>query len=177
MVVEVRRETRLVVLVAGQQTAIGNQVRAHELDGIRGRKFAVYLKLHHAYADGVTMTSWLSKTLAPEPAPDSYTPPWAMDTEPRRAPAARTHGLTSGLFKVMALARNQLKAAKGIAKIAAQQAIERTGLTEDAVALYFNTGRDTVMTGSASPGRGVGLLPPSRRLSPCRAGPPRTGRS
>ena len=52
----------------------------HVIDGIRGRKFAAYLKLHHAYADGVTMTSWLSKTLAPEPAPDSYTPPWSMDT-------------------------------------------------------------------------------------------------
>ena len=43
----------------------------HLIDGIRGRKFAAYLKLHHAYADGVTMTSWLSKTLAPTPAKDS----------------------------------------------------------------------------------------------------------
>ena len=127
----------------------------HVIDGIRGRKFAAYLKLHHAYADGVTMTSWMSKTLAPEPARDSYTPPWAMEPEPRRESASNGPGLTTSLFKLAGLARNQLKAATGIAKIAAQQAIERTGLTEDAVALYFNTGRDTVMTGSTSPGRNV----------------------
>jgi WS/DGAT/MGAT family acyltransferase len=127
----------------------------HLIDGIRGRKFAAYMKLHHAYADGVTMTSWLSKTLSPEPAKDSYTPPWAMSRDTERAPAPGNSSLVGTAFRLAGLARRQLKAASGIAKIAAQQAIERAGLTEDAVALYFNTERDTLMTGSTTPGRNV----------------------
>ena len=127
----------------------------HLIDGIRGRKFAAYMKLHHAYADGVTMTSWLSKTLSPEPAKDTYTPPWSMDPDPSRGPERKAPGASGTLFRLARLARNQARAAAGIAKIAAQQAIERTGLTEDAVALYFNTERDTLMTGSTTPGRNV----------------------
>lgn len=128
----------------------------HVIDGIRGGKFAAYLKLHHAYADGVTMTSWMSRTLSDKPAADSYTAIWAMKPGKRRkAAAGSTGGLGATLWKMARLARQQAKAAAGIAKIVAQQAIEHTGLTEDAVALYFNTPRDTQMTGSATPGRNV----------------------
>jgi WS/DGAT/MGAT family acyltransferase len=127
----------------------------HVIDGIRGRKFAAYLKLHHAYADGVTMTSWLSKTLSDKPAKNSYIAPWAMPPEPGRETTPAQPGLGTSLFRLAGLARRQVRAAAGIAKIVAQQTIERTGLTEDAVALYFNTERDTLMTGSTTPGRNV----------------------
>ena len=40
----------------------------HLIDGIRGGRFALYLKLHHAYADGMTMTSWMDRGLARDEA-------------------------------------------------------------------------------------------------------------
>jgi hypothetical protein len=55
--------------------------------------------------------------------------------------------------------------------LTAQQAIERAGLTRDAVALMFSTPPDTPMTGSARPGRGVATagVPMSRVFRLCDA--------
>ena len=36
----------------------------HVIDGIEDRRFAIYLKVHHAYADGVTMARWASRSLS-----------------------------------------------------------------------------------------------------------------
>lgn len=127
----------------------------HVIDGIRGRKFAIYLKLHHAYADGVTMTSWLSKTLSEQADAERLEPVFAMQTPRRRKVPAKSKPVTSSLMQLASLAKSQLVASVGIAKITAQQAIERAGLTHDAVALYFNTRDQTSMTGSATPGRHV----------------------
>ena len=127
----------------------------HIIDGIIGRKFAVYLKLHHAYADGVTMTSWMSNTLAKTPDDENLAPIWAMKPKKRRKMKERQPSLTSSVFQLAGFAKRQLFASAGIAKMAAQQYIERAGLTRDNVALYFNTVDETPLTGSTTPGRYV----------------------
>jgi WS/DGAT/MGAT family acyltransferase len=127
----------------------------HVIDGIIGRKFAVYLKLHHAYADGVTMTSWMSNSLARSADDDTLSPFWAIKPRKRRKLPQPQPGLTSTVFRLAGFARRQLFASAGIAKIAAQQYIERAGLTRDNVALLFNTDDNTPLTGSTTPGRYV----------------------
>lgn len=126
----------------------------HLIDGIRGAKFALYLKLHHAYADGMTMTSWMDRGMAKSADDMTFTPPWAIN--PRRRLSDRRVPKPGKVLQGLAsLASQQLRSARGILKLSAQQAIERAGLTHDAVSLLFNTPRDTPLTGSARPGRSV----------------------
>lgn len=146
----------------------------HVIDGIRGRRFALYLKLHHAYADGMTMTSWMDKGLSRSDDDDTFTPPWAVNPRKRRKKRSGRPPLpkpSQVLCGLAGLAKQQLKSGGGILKLTAQQAIERAGLTRDAVALMFSTPPDTPMTGSARPGRGVATagVPMSRVFRLCDA--------
>ncbi len=127
----------------------------HLIDGIRGGRFALYLKLHHAYADGMTMTSWMDKGLARDPDDPEFRPPWAVNARRKRRRPAGPPRPGKVLCGLAGLARQQARSAGGILKLSAQQAIERAGLTRDAVSLLFNTPADTPLTGSARPGRGV----------------------
>lgn len=128
----------------------------HLIDGIRGGKFALYFKLHHAYADGMTMTSWMDKGFSRSADDNDFTPPWAVNPV-RRSDLSRPRLPKPGklLCDFAGVARRQARAAGGILKLSTQQAIERAGLTRDAVSLLFNTPADTPMTGSAKPGRAI----------------------
>lgn len=127
----------------------------HLIDGVRGGRFALYLKLHHAYADGVTMTRWMDEGLSQTPDDPDFVPAWSIS--PGRAKRRKaTQPLPAKLLCGMAgLAKQQMRSARGMLKLTAQQAIERAGLTQDAVALLFSTPSDTPLTGSATPGRTV----------------------
>lgn len=61
---------------------------SHLIEGLEGRRFAVYTKLHHALMDGVSATRLLSSCLSTDPDARDVTPPWeASDSErPRRSP-------------------------------------------------------------------------------------------
>ena len=127
----------------------------HVIDNILGAQFAVYFKLHHAYADGVTMTSWLSRSLGKTPDASALNPVWALPQPRGLKRRGSQPSLLSTARRLGATAFETALAAGGIAKLGAQQFLERTGMTREAVALMFSTPRDTPMSGSASPGRGV----------------------
>ena len=127
----------------------------HVIDGIRGGKFALYFKLHHAYADGMTMTSWMDSGFSSSADDLEFTPPWTINAKKKRPARTRKPRPGKVLFGLAGLAKKQLRSAVGIAKISAQQTIERAGLTHDAVSLMFSTPRDTPLTGSARPARSV----------------------
>jgi WS/DGAT/MGAT family acyltransferase len=127
----------------------------HLIDGIRGGKFALYLKLHHAYADGMTMTSWMDRGMASSEDDPVFTPPWTINPKRKRTEKPQLPKPGKVLCGLADLAKQQLRSARGIMKLSAQQAIERAGLTHDAVSLFFNTPADTPMTGSARAGRSV----------------------
>ncbi|NNK31641.1 MAG: wax ester/triacylglycerol synthase family O-acyltransferase [Xanthomonadales bacterium] len=127
----------------------------HLIDGIKGGRFAIYLKLHHAYADGMTMTSWLNRSLSESPEGYDLAPVWELPPPRRSGAASGKTSLTSALGKLTGQAWRQVLTAGGIAKLSAQQYLERSGLTHEAVALLFSTAKDTPMTGSATPGRSI----------------------
>ena len=48
----------------------------HVIDGLDDGRFALYQKMHHAYADGVTMARWTAEGLSESADSDVLTPVW-----------------------------------------------------------------------------------------------------
>ncbi|MBE9549044.1 MAG: wax ester/triacylglycerol synthase family O-acyltransferase [Proteobacteria bacterium] len=128
----------------------------HLIDGIKGSKFAIYIKLHHAYADGMTMTSWLNRTFSNSPEDRQLRPIWTLP--PRNRPKEKEVNSSVGnmLGSLTKQAWDQLLTTGGIAKLTAQQYLEFIGITHNAATLPFSAHTNTPMTGSASPGRCLG---------------------
>ncbi|MCP6313262.1 hypothetical protein NL444_27715, partial [Klebsiella pneumoniae] len=51
----------------------------HVIGGLWNRQFAVYYKMHHAVADGITMMRWGMQSLRDTPDDLSLTPVWTLD--------------------------------------------------------------------------------------------------
>jgi len=127
----------------------------HLIDNIEKARFAVYFKVHHAYADGMTMTNWLNESLNPSPGDLHLRPPWTMTAPGGTREEKHAFSLSDSVRALSELARGQALTAGGMAKLGAQQILERTGLTRQNVSLQFNTAHETPLTGSATPGREI----------------------
>jgi diacylglycerol O-acyltransferase len=127
----------------------------HLIDGIEGRRFAVFIRVHHAYADGMTITTWLDKTLSDSPEDPTLRPVWSMPAPRRKLASKGRVSLAGGLQGLASRSMAQVLTAGGMAKLAAQQVLERAGITHKAVSLQFNTTDKTPLTGSATPGRSI----------------------
>lgn len=127
----------------------------HLVDHIAGGRFAVYFKVHHAYADGITMTTWLNKSLSPSATDFSLKPIWATQMTGKRTVERNPFSITRSIWSVNRAALNGILTAGGIAKLGAQQMLERAGLTYKNVSLNFGAVHDTPLTGSATPGREI----------------------
>jgi WS/DGAT/MGAT family acyltransferase len=127
----------------------------HLIDGIQGGRFAVYTKIHHAYADGVTMANWLEKSLAKSPDDMKLKPAWVLPSGRKKVRKEKPSLLTSTIRGLTEQSWNQVLATGGIAKLAAQQYLERVGMTQGAVSVPFSADNDTPLTGSSSPGRSI----------------------
>lgn len=58
----------------------------HVIEGLEHRRFAIYTKIHHAVADGVTAVRLLTRSLSQQPG-ESIRAPWAEAASDARAPA------------------------------------------------------------------------------------------
>ena len=125
----------------------------HLIDGIEGRRFAIYIRVHHAYADGMTMTTWLNRTLSDSPRDRALKPLWTMPAPRRMRMDKGRPSLAGGLQGLASRSIAQVRTAGGMAKLATQQILERAGITHKAVSLQFDTTDKTPLTGSATPGR------------------------
>jgi len=55
------------------------------IEGVQGRRFAVYIKIHHSMIDGVTALRWMQQMLSPDPTRTGMPAPYAL---PEQATAA-----------------------------------------------------------------------------------------
>lgn len=147
----------LYAFVAGLHTPMLDRSRPlwefHIIDGIKGGRFAIYSKVHHAYADGVTLSSWTARGLSESPQSQVVKPMWrlASDKRPRRRVGAQT---ASRMFKsLLHGSLDQIKATGGLAKLIAQLTLERIGLTKHAVSLPFRSDGRTPLTGQVTADR------------------------
>jgi WS/DGAT/MGAT family acyltransferase len=123
----------------------------HVIDGLGDGRFALYQKIHHAYADGVTLTRWTADGLAKSPSQRKFTPMWIRKhggyTGPRKA---RNSEVFQSMWKeVGGTSRRFL----GIGRLAAMLFLESVDLTKNAIALPFVSTAKTPLTGQVTSGR------------------------
>ena len=125
----------------------------HIIDRIKGARFAVYFKIHHGYADGLSMTAWLNRSLSESPDDMQLHPIWSLPEPERSRPVEKSKFLGKTIRGLGRQSWEQIFTSGGLAKLSVQQLIERIGLTKTAVSIPFNVANETPLTGSASPGR------------------------
>ena len=129
----------------------------HVIDGLADGRFALYQKMHHAYADGVTMTRWTAEGMSASARQTKLTPIWTLEHG-----GHGVHRGKSGLSKKRSEAMMQSSWATlggasrrvlGISRLAAMLALESVKLTKNAIALPFLSSAKTPLTGQVTPGR------------------------
>jgi WS/DGAT/MGAT family acyltransferase len=125
----------------------------HVIAGLRDKRFAIYYKMHHAVADGITMTRWGVESLRTDPDDTAVTPVWTLDHS-RRAGFRHKKRLDQQVAGTVwkQLTANS-KRAVGIGRLTAMLALEAVKLTKNAIALPFMASGATPFTGNATPGR------------------------
>jgi WS/DGAT/MGAT family acyltransferase len=127
----------------------------HIISGLWDKQFAIYYKMHHAYADGITMTRWGVDSLRTTPDDHELTPVWSFDhTRRSGGKLGRNKRLDQ---KVAGTVWKQLtinsKRAAGIGRLTAMLMLEAVKLTKNAIALPFMASGATPLTGNTTPGR------------------------
>ncbi|WP_413916897.1 wax ester/triacylglycerol synthase family O-acyltransferase [Candidatus Skiveiella danica] len=123
----------------------------HVIDGLEGGRFALYQKVHHAYADGVTMARWTAQGLAATPDQLELTPVWSQRHSghgERRKQASQE--LMQSLWKEVGGTTMRVL---GVGRLAAMLLLESVRLTKNAIALPFVSTARTPLTGQVTPGR------------------------
>ncbi|TQC46644.1 wax ester/triacylglycerol synthase family O-acyltransferase [Rhodococcus sp. WS4] len=106
--------TELMTLVSRLHASLLDRHRPlwemHLIEGLTGGRYAIYIKIHHALADGVAAMKLLRRTLSEDPDQREMPAPW----EPHAAPAHPAPGPAGGRSPVE-LPGAVLRAARGAA--------------------------------------------------------------
>jgi WS/DGAT/MGAT family acyltransferase len=123
----------------------------HVIDGVSEGRFALYHKMHHAYADGVTMARWTAEGMTESAASRVLTPIWTLDHHGHlgQGKRAKAELLSSAWNQVTGTSLRFL----GVGRLAAMLLLESVKLTKNAIALPFVSSAKTPLTGQVTAGR------------------------
>ncbi len=124
----------------------------HLISGIKKRRFAIYIKVHHAYADGVTMTSWMTRSLDTKPATKKIKPLWTLPEGQRKTRPSGEFQMIDAAKKMLDRQIKSLSIARGLTRIAGQLVLEKLKLTHNAISIPFNA-PDTPLNGKLTSDR------------------------
>lgn len=123
----------------------------HVIDGLSEGRFAIYEKMHHACADGVTMARWTAEGLAASANDLELRPVWTIRhvRGASRRNRMKQEMLQSAWNSVTVTGKRFL----GIGRLATMLLLESVKLTKNAIALPFVNSAHTPLTGQVTPGR------------------------
>lgn len=93
---------------------------AHLIEGLEGRRFAVYSKIHHSMMDGVSALRLLAQSLSTDPDTRDMPMPWSV--QPTRRPPSAARGL-AGLLGVPVSALRTTYEVAGLGPMAGRAAL------------------------------------------------------
>ena len=122
------RVRELLVLVSRLHTTLLDRHRplweSHLIEGLRGKRFALYTKASHSMLDGVAAMRQILKSFTPDPSVRDLPPPWAIKEEPREgrekatvnptAAALAAFGKVGSLASAARILAQQVQAARRI---------------------------------------------------------------
>ncbi|MBI2751199.1 MAG: wax ester/triacylglycerol synthase family O-acyltransferase [Burkholderiales bacterium] len=120
----------------------------HVIDGLPDGHFALYQKMHHAYADGMTMARWTAECYTHSPTDMDLTPVWTQK-HGGHGSRAKQELLQLTWREVTGNTRRFL----GIGRLATMLFLESVKLTKNAIALPFVSSAKTPLTGQVTSGR------------------------
>lgn len=123
----------------------------HVIDGMAQGRFALYQKMHHACADGVTMTRWIAESLSTDVTDTDLRPVWTIQhgASSARRKKRNQEALNSAVSQLGGTGRRLL----GVSRLAAMLFLESVNLTKNAIALPFVSSAKTPLTGQVTSGR------------------------
>jgi len=137
----------------------------HLIEGLAGRRFALYVKIHHSIADGITFGRWIDDSTTTSPRARTVRPIWARDREPG---GAGTDGVS--LAQLVADGVETLgggvRTALGVSAIAAKMLRRRFFERDERIALPLSAPRTSL---NVTPGAARTLAFTSYPLEDLRA--------
>jgi len=125
----------------------------HIIDRIAGGRFAIYSKMHHAYADGVTMSRWTISSLSTTAKSRTVRAIWSRSGASAAEIDEAVESREALFERIVRGTRNWRQILAGTTKLTTQLALEQLGLTRNAVALPFRAVEETPLTGPVSADR------------------------
>lgn len=124
----------------------------HVIDGLPDGQFAMYQKMHHALADGITMARWLAQGMSESADDLELKPVWTIS----RSRSAESKRQKFKLEMLQGFLGNVMGAGKhvlGVGRLATMLLLESIKLTKNAIALPFVASSHTPLTGQVTSGR------------------------
>jgi diacylglycerol O-acyltransferase / wax synthase len=123
----------------------------HMIDGLSDGRFALYQKMHHAVADGITMARWTADGLSENQKELAIHPVWAVKhgSHLSRLKTRNEDLMQSAWKQMMGVSLRAL----GLGRLAAMLMLESVKLTKNAIALPFISIAKTPLTGQVTSGR------------------------
>lgn len=125
----------------------------HLIDRVIGGRFAIYCKMHHAYADGVTMSRWIIRSMSETSKAKKLKAIWMPDRKVDRDIEEAEDSRERLFDQLVRGTRQWQQLVRGVTKLTAQLALEQFGLTQNAVSIPFRAKGETPLTGETSAGR------------------------
>lgn len=105
------RIRELLTYVSQQHSSLLDRARplweVHLIDGVAGKRFAIYMKVHHALMDGVAATRMIQRALSEDADERDMLPPWAQHNA-RRVSRTDARDAVTGLGATLRSAGSQL---------------------------------------------------------------------
>jgi diacylglycerol O-acyltransferase len=124
------------------------------IEGLKGRRVAMYLKVHHAMFDGSSAMEYLTRSLSAEPAERARRAVWQPDWKWREEP--ESPGLLRSLGKASAELVEQVRSLPELSSVLAREGLEALNLVRSKAEVPFSAPR-TRLGKAITPDRRFGV--------------------